>query len=262
MKNVYWGVHGALAALTDRDASILLIGDSWFWYPIDNLATEIGGALPNETLVAIGHGGANAAAWSDEYRKDIDFGFKMFGSGVKALMLSGGGNDIAGMSDFLHLLKDDCSSAEVFAECFREGQPDAIISRIIAAYREVILRFRGYNKLAPVFVHNYDKAWPTGRGVFGPSDWLKAPMVKAKVPARFRRQLFIELLKRLNEAQLALKAEPAMGPVVVILSAGTMPDNPVGAERWWANELHPTPEGFHLIANKAFVPELAKIFLT
>lgn len=260
MKNVYWGVPGALAALTDRDASILMIGDSWFWYPIDNLATELAGALPDETLVVIGQGGADAAAWSEKYRKDIDFGFKMYGSGVKALMLSGGGNDVAGMSDFLRLLKDDCSSAQAFMDCFREGQPAAIISKIIAAYREVILRFRAYNKLAPVFVHNYDNAWPTGRGVFGPATWLKAPMVKAKVPARFRHQLFVELVRLLHKGQLDLKAEPAMGPIVVILSAGTMPDNPVGAERWWANELHPTPEGFHLIATKAFVPELAKIF--
>ena len=98
MSNVYWGVHGALSA--SANASILMIGDSWFWYPLDNLAVEIASALPEQTLVVVGYNGADAAQWSDKYRKDIDFGFKMYASGVQALMLSGGGNDIVGMSDY------------------------------------------------------------------------------------------------------------------------------------------------------------------
>lgn len=235
-----------------------MIGDSWFWYPLDNLAREIGDALPAQTLVVVGYNGAEAAQWSDKYRKDIDFGFKMYGSGVQVLMLSGGGNDIAGMSDFLHLLKDNCSKAEKTGECYREGQPDAIIAKIIGAYKEVILRFRAYNKESPVLMHNYDYAWPTGKGVFGPADWLKAPMDKAKVPKELRRDLFADLLNRLRDAQLTLKKENAMGSLIAIRSAGTMPGDKDVNEKWWANELHPTPAGFKFLAKKAFVPELKK----
>ena len=60
-------------------------------------------------------------------------------------------------------------------------------------------------------MHNYDFAWPTGKGLFGPADWLKAPMTKAKVPKGLRRELFKELLNRLRDAQLILKKEKAMG---------------------------------------------------
>jgi hypothetical protein len=129
---------------------------------------------------------------------------------VRALLLSGGGNDVAGMKDFLRLLQDDCSTAASVAACYREGQPDALISRIVAAYREVVLRFRAYNPNAPVLMHNYDNAWPTGQGLFGPADWLKKPMDAAKVPQALRRPLFKDLLARLRLGQLALAQEPAL----------------------------------------------------
>ena len=233
MANVYWGVQGALAA--SANASVLMIGDSWFWYPLDNLAREMADALPNQTVVVVGHNGAEAAQWSDKYRKAIDFGFKMYGPGVQALMLSGGGNDIAGMSDFLRIIKDDCSGATTAIGCFREGQPEAIIAKIMGAYKEVILRFRAYNNTAPVVMHNYDHAWPTGKGLFGPADWLKAPMDVAKLPVDLRREVFKELLKRLADAQLSLKQEKPMGIVVAVASAGTMPEKAEGKEQWWAN---------------------------
>lgn len=260
MKNVFWGVHGALAAGTT--ASILMVGDSWFWYPVDNLAAEIAGALPNQTLVVVGYSGAEAAQWSEKYRKDIDFAFRVYGPSVQALMLSGGGNDIAGMSDFLRLLKEDCSQADTVDACFRAGQPDALIAKIIGAYKEVILRFRAHNTHATVLVHNYDYAWPTGKGVFGPADWLKQPMDHAKVPKALRRDLFRALIDRLHLAQVALKKEKALGPLVAIASAGTMPEDAASIDRWWANELHPTPRGFRHITQKKFLPALAKLQLT
>jgi hypothetical protein len=257
MDNVFWGVHGALSA--KANPTILMIGDSWFWYPLDNIALEIGCVMTDQTLVVVGNNGADAAQWSDKYRKDIDFGFKMYGSAVRALLLSGGGNDIAGMSDFLRLLKDNCSKAKVVNECFREGQPEALLAKIIGAYREVILRFRAYNKVAPVLMHNYDNAWPTGKGVLGPADWLKAPMDKAKVPQNLRRALFKELIQRLHMAQMALKIEKILAPLIAISSAGTLPENDSSKDQWWANELHPTPAGFKRLAAKAFIPELKKI---
>ena len=108
-------------------------------------------------------------------------------------------------------------------------------------------------------MHNYDFAWPTGKGLFGPADWLKAPMTKAKVPKGLRRELFKELLNRLRDAQLILKKEKAMGALVAVRSAGTRPEEEAGKEQWWVNALHPTPDGFKLLVKKAFLPELRKI---
>ena len=185
----------------------------------------------------------------------------MYGSGVQALMLSGGGNDIAGMSDFLRLLQDNCSKAKSVEECYRQGQPGAIIAKIIGAYREVTLRFRAYNALATVFMHNYDNAWPTGKGFFGPGDWLKMPMDKARVPKDLRRPLFKSLVDRLGKAQLELAKDKTLAPMKAIKSAGTMADDEGNVDKWWDNELHPTMAGFKLLVKSAFAPELRKINL-
>lgn len=256
MANIYWGAHGAAAA--GANPSILFLGDSWLWYPAGNLPQAIGSAFQGSDFVVAGRNGAEAAEWATRYRKEIDFTFRLYASGAQALVLSGGGNDIAGMADFLKILAPDCSKAKTVADCYGPGQPDGVVSLIMAAYRGVILKFRAHEgdkaRRAAILMHNYDHAWPTGDGVFGPADWLKAPMDAAKVPKKLRRDLFKDLLSRLRAAQLQLQDDASLEPLVAVASAGTMPDEP----GWWANELHPTPAGFRLIGKKAFVPVLKK----
>jgi hypothetical protein len=87
-------------------------------------------------------------------------------------------------------------------KCYREGQPDATIAKIIGAYREVILRFRARDPTVTVLMHNYDNAWPTGMGFFGPGDWLKQPMDKSRVAKGLRRSMLKDLRARLRAAQL------------------------------------------------------------
>jgi len=255
--NVFWGVPGALAV--NANATLLCVGDSWFWYPLDNLAVEIAAARPNHTVVVVGTNGAESAQWSESYRKDIDYAFRFYGKDVLALLLSGGGNDVAGMKDFLRLLEDDCSDAPTVQQCYRSGQPDAIISKIMGAYREVIHRFRARNRTAPVLMHNYDNAWPTGQGLFGPSKWLKKPMDTARVPEPLRRPLFKDLVAKLHDGQQALSQEPALGPLVAIQTAGTLPEPAQGPQQWWANELHPTPAGFRRLVAQKFLPEIDRL---
>lgn len=257
--NVFWGVHTALSA--NASTSVLMIGDSWFWYPVDNLATELGAIFGSETFVVIGRNGAEAAEWSQGMRKAIDFGFRMYAPACKALMLSGGGNDVAGQDDFLRLLNNDCSQYTTVEECWRMAQPTAVITGIINAYREVIVRFRAYNKSAPVVLHNYDNAWPTGRGLFGPADWLKLPMDIAKVKSlTLRRNIFKTLVTRLGDAQAELAQESGLGRIVAVRTSGELPENEDGFTRWWANELHPTPQGFKRIAKNRLKAGLEEVF--
>lgn len=235
--------------------AVLLLGDSWLWYPFGNLAVEIGAALPREQFLVIGTNGLEAAEWASKGRKYIDFAFEQYAPTARALVVSGGGNDIAGMADFLQLVADDCSRARTVEQCYRSGQPDAKLIAIVAAYAAVIAKFRAYNRSATVLTHNYDDAWPTGKGVFGPADWLKAAMDRASVPQRLRRALLRDLLRRLRLAQLALAADAGVRPIECLATAGTLPDN----ERIWANELHPTPSGFRMLARQRFVPALEAI---
>ncbi|HSV53907.1 MAG TPA: hypothetical protein VLJ57_17450 [Burkholderiaceae bacterium] len=251
--NVFWGTHSALAA--SAAPSMMLIGDSWFWYPFNNLAREIGVRRPHQQLLVVGRNGAEAAEWDTKYRKDIDFAFEMYGNSVSTLLLSGGGNDVAGMNDFLRLLKDDCSEENDVPGCYRTAQPEALLAMIMGCYRALITKFRAYNPMAPVILHQYDHAWPSGQGVFGPAKWLRAPMERAQVPEDLRKDLFTDLIRQLKIAQSKLAMEPALGKVFVANTAGVLPDD----ADVWANELHPTPEGFALLAREGLEPQLRRV---
>jgi hypothetical protein len=253
-QQIWWGANAAVQA--GANPKVLMLGDSWLWYPVGNLPLSIAVDTPSDQYVVVGSNGADAADWDKKLRKHVDFAFKMFGSGVSGLLLSGGGNDIVGMADFLRILKDDCSGAKKAKDCYREGQPDAIIAVIIGAYKAVIIKFRAFNKRAPVLMHNYDYAWPTGQGFFGPADWLKAPMDFAKVPDALRREVFRDLIKRLHAAQDELATDKALKTLVALKSAGTLPDAASQVQDWWANELHPTPAGFKRLAEKVFTPAI------
>lgn len=258
-QNVFWGVHTALQA--GAPGSVLMIGDSWFWYPIDNLATEIGALFQPESFVVIGRNGAEAVEWSQGMRKTINVGFDMYARGCKVLMLSGGGNDVAGSDDFLRLLNTNCSNATSVEQCFALIQPDAVITGIMNAYREVIVRFRAHNQNAAVVMHNYDNAWPTGQGFFGPGKWLRAPMDIAQVPEPLRRGVFKSLVEKLHLAQVALSKEPGLGPgpLVAVKTSGELPEDT--GPTWWANELHPIPKGFKRLAKNRLREPLGKFLV-
>ena len=78
-----------------------------------------------DDMVVIGKNGSEAQDWATKQRKEIDFAFKIYAKDVRALLLSGGGNDIAGTADFMRILAEDCSKAKTVAQCYGDGQPDA-----------------------------------------------------------------------------------------------------------------------------------------
>ena len=95
-------------------------------------------------------------------------------------------------------------------------------------------------------VHNYDYAIPTGKGFFLFGKWLKAPMDLAQVPSALRRPLIRELVDRL---EIMLKGlDDPVAQVRCVDSSGTL------TEDEWANELHPTPEGFDRIVRERWIP--------
>jgi hypothetical protein len=79
-------------------------------------------------------------------------------------------------------------------------------------------------------------------------------MSTAKVPQNLRRDLFKDLIQKLHEMQKSLAKDKSVGNIVVIKTAGTLPDDKNQTESWWANELHPTMKGFQLIADKKLRP--------
>jgi lysophospholipase L1-like esterase len=261
--NVYW--DSGLMQMNDVTPSILAIGDSWFWYtlPGGSLINQLGELVAPKSLriLALGNNGAEAFDYvNGKYSQSIQTALKLHGSSLSAVFISGGGNDFAGMKDLRPMLNADCSLAGHESECFRSGRDAGTVAWLMAktadSYRTLIGQIRAASRPETfILMHNYDYPYPTGKGVFrNGGSWLKPALDEAKVPARLQRDCIKLVINTLsNELQALTQIDPSR--VFLVNSKETL------AELDWANELHPTPEGFEKIAKSAWLPILKKIGL-
>jgi hypothetical protein len=244
---------GLLDEYENGGADIVALGDSWFHYPGSNLLEALNRALSRSFVIAAyGENGASAV----DYMKPRHLPFwtgrvQLNATRMRAFLISGGGNDFAGLRDFSRIIHLDCSAATSVAECWRDGEPDGLLGRVANAYERIIARVRADGFNGPVVVHNYDYAVPTGKGFFLFGKWLKAPMDLAQVPSALRRPLVRELIDRL-EITLRGFDDPS-AQVHCVDSSGAL------AEDEWANELLPTSEGFDRIVRERWIPVVAPL---
>ncbi len=244
---------GLLDEYEGGGADIVALGDSWFHYPGANLLEALNRALSRSFVIAAyGESGANAV----DYMKPRHLPFwsgrvELNAMRMKAFLLSGGGNDFAGIRDFSRIIRPNCSAATSVAECWAANEPDGLLGRIGDAYEQIIARVRADGFAGPVVVHNYDYAIPTGKGFFLFGKWLKAPMDLAQIPSALRRPLIRELIDRLETLLKGL--DDPVAQVRFVDSSGTL------TEAEWANELHPTPDGFDRIVRERWIPVVAPL---
>jgi hypothetical protein len=234
-------------------ADIVALGDSWFHYPGRNILEALNLALNRSfVIMTYGESGANAVDYVTERHLGFWSGrLRTNGARTKLFLLSGGGNDFAGLRDFARIIRPDCSAATSVAECWAPGEPDDLLGRVEDAYEQVIARSRDEGFTGPIVVHNYDYAIPTGAGFLIFGNWLKAPMDLSGVPDALRRPLVRALIDRL-EALLRGLEDPA-AQVYLVDSAGTLTDGE------WANELHPTGAGFVRLVRERWMPVVAPL---
>jgi lysophospholipase L1-like esterase len=266
-RNVYW--DAVLMRTDDRYPSILAIGDSWFWYPFPggSLLNHLGDIVaPREhVILAFGNNGAEAFQYvHGTYAWQIKNALDLYGSSLSAVFISGGGNDFAGLADLRPLLRDNCSGCTSAAECFRDNADKgslgwlfakvkdsyiALIDQVIGAtWQTAILRADGRPSSATgatqIILHNYDYALPTGIGIFGrPATWLRPAFEAAGVAPTLRDGCMRILIDNFT-TMLGEVAGRYAGRVVLVDSRDTL--GPAD----WANELHPTPDGFEKIARR------------
>jgi hypothetical protein len=241
----------------DREAvfpTVLAVGDSWFWYPRNNLAIPLHRILnraQNHVMLVRGHSGAEAIDYQEgpiraQVERDLDKP-KGYGRTISAVFLSGGGNDFAGRDDLPQILLDDCSRAASAEACLRRGQPRRLFNTVRDALLSVVDLVQRKIPGTPVFVHGYDYAVPTGKGFLGLGQWLKFPMDQANVKDALQQSL-VNLL--IDGFRSALEEAQAQAPTLQLVDErGTLkPED-------WANELHPTPSGFNRVA-KRWTPAL------
>ncbi len=157
-----------------------------------------------------------------------------------ALLFSGGGNDIAGDQFCLWLL-DFVAGTNPAAAVDIQRLAD-MLGVVEAAYVDLIKIRDSIIPNCVIFLHAYDFAQPTGQGVCGLGPWLK-PSLDLRGWTDFAAAA--EIVKEVLQAfdKLLAQLEQQNRNVVYVRTQGTL----LPATDW-ANELHPTDQGFNKIA--------------
>lgn len=235
-------------------------GDSWFDYPMQDVLR----LLEDDYLYdveSVAHKGdcvedmAHSAGQFEEFARRLE---KLLRDGKvpRAILLSGGGNDIAG-DEFAILLNHATSTLPPLNEDIVRGVIDIRLreayARIIGGLTAITKAYIG--RAIPIVTHGYDYPVPDGRGFAGgwwalPGPWLKPGFVrKGHEDMTKNTQLIGELIDRFNVMLSAVSALPEFAHVHYLDLRGTLKHD--GAyKQHWANELHPNKAGFDLVTQK------------
>ena len=263
------------ATPTKRTFNLLAQGDSWFDYPpgtdnIDCLHSNHGHTITN---IAVAGSTLNDEAYgpvpnemfglpfgpkqSDDPDRITELVNRIQEDKPQALLLSAGGNDVAGDEFFsfinnsksnLPAVNQDVLNA-VVNETFKQAY-EYIIQTALAAAADISIQM-------PIFTHGYDYPWPDGRGVIaflgwkvGP--WFDGPFNHKNYPnqnandLKTRHDIIVRFIDALNSLLSGLTAQPQYaGKLFHVKLTGTLQ-----SASEWANELHPLNPGFSALADK------------
>jgi hypothetical protein len=265
------GPEGPLAPATVQTAGFLVAaGDSWFDYPLHDILKLLDDHYGYNVESAAHRGDPiEAMAYQDgqldKFARSLE---KVLAQGAtpKAVLLSGGGDDIAGQ-EFGMLLNNATSRIGGWNSEIVNG---LINQRIITTYKYMLgamaqLCEHQVGKILPILVHGYDYPVPDGRGFLGgwpfPGPWLE-PGFREKLFTDVGRNVALmrDIIDQFNSMLSRLVTDPAFPYVHYLDLRGTL--STVLANNaykdWWANELHPTAEGFTAITDK-FADQLSHL---
>lgn len=246
---------GRVLAMGPPAAGVLIAeGDSWFDYPMNNVVRllEDRHGYDVESVASNGDRVEDMAYSSGQLEKFTRLLEKLIRRNTvpRAILLSGGGNDVAG-AEFAILLNHAASSSAGLNDAILAGVIDERIQmafiHIIGAVTRICEQRLG--RPLPIVVHGYDYPVPDGRGFWGgalvlPGPWLE-PGFRAKgyLDMKERKRIMRILIDRFNEMLKRLAAMPTLPQVRYVDLRGTLSSGEDYKE-WWANELHPNKQGF------------------
>ncbi|MER9749189.1 SGNH/GDSL hydrolase family protein [Mesorhizobium sp. M0140] len=250
----------AKAPVTHASMGVLIAeGDSWFDYPFHDVLSDLedsygfdveSAAHRGDTIEDMAYSDGQLDAFSRRVEKVLRTGVE-----PRAILLSGGGNDVAG-DEFAILLNHAASGIAGLNESILTGVIDQRVreayATILAAITLICKSYLGHP--VPVVIHGYDYPVPDGRGFWGgglfPGPWLE-PGFRRKGYAEMskRKQICVELIDRFDTMLAGLAGRPPFGHVKFLDLRNTLS---TGAtyKTWWANELHPTTKGFDAVTKK------------
>lgn len=252
----------------ENNGVLVAEGDSWFDYPLNDVLS----CLEDEhgyDVESVAHKGdrvenmAYAEGQLTDLARLIE---KLIRQGItpKAILLSGGGNDIAG-DEFGMLLNHKRSAISGLNDKIFEG----VMDRISHAYVTIIwsvmqLCKERLGREIPILVHGYDYPIPDGRGFMGgwgplPGPWLEPGFREKGFEVLAERiQIMTSLIDTFNlTLQNLAGLQQFAGNVTYVDLRGTL-KNGATYKKDWANELHPTGDGFSMVTKK-FASVLSKL---
>jgi hypothetical protein len=250
--------------------AILAVGDSWFWYPKNNLLEALSRhprlSRDFRHIQAVGYSGALLQRYvgGGSLAGDVAYNLSLnIRRHYNVFMISGAGNDAI---DYQLALAGSCHGITEPEQCFDPVGLDALLETISRAMGALIHDIRWAYKneqtmVRPIFIHGYDYPVPDGRGfMMGPvtsGPWLKPALDKVGLDPdlQFRIEVTRLLIDRLNDL-LALFENPA-NDVAYIDTRGVL-RNDRNYHKDWDNEMHPTWSGFRKIVDQRWIPELAR----
>lgn len=173
-----------------------------------------------------------------------------------ALLLSGGGNDLAG-PEFALLLEHAASERGAVNAVILDELVDQRLRAALTAWVGAVTRAceKYYGDRVPIVVHGYAHAVPDGRGYLGgagllPGPWL-APAFDRKryhEDLAARTKVMATVIDRFNVMLESACESPSFRHVTYVDLRGVLRSGR-NYRRFWANELHPTSRGFELVAD-------------
>jgi lysophospholipase L1-like esterase len=250
---------------------LLAEGDSWFAWgylnlrPSPNVLTSMRFAAATATL-SYAYSGHTSG---DMARMAISAGVyqEMSARRFKAILLSGGGNDLFDALRQGHILKPhdgDATDIEAWIDPVALGK---LRDYVAANYRQIISwrrRPATLNRSTPILLYTYDTPMPRpAKAEFmnmpaaGP--WLWPALNDVGAPAALHLAITRRLTQHLAETILEFDA-PTDGIHVVDTRGKLVPAQPgsTGDSEDWANEIHPNESGYRKIAD-ALCAKLAEL---
>jgi GDSL-like lipase/acylhydrolase family protein len=243
----------------ERAGVLVAEGDSWFdypWHDVLRMLEDHHGydvesvAHKGDTIESMAYGGQ-----LEELTRTIE---KLLRQGIipSAILLSGGGNDVAG-GEFRMLINHARSAHPGLNEQVITGVID---ERVFDAYVTILTGVtmvcrQRTGRIIPIVIHGYGRPVPDGRGVLGgwgplPGPWLQ-PGFRDKGFGTLTTcaKMAADLLDRFNAMLRRLAALPEFGHVRYVDVRDDL-SNGADYRTWWGNELHPTRRGFEVVAER------------
>jgi hypothetical protein len=236
---------------------LVAAGDSWFDYPFHDVLKVLHDDF-GYNVESTSHKGDPMESMA-YLGGQIDGLSRMFekvqaqGATPKAVLLSGGGDDIAG-NEFGMLLNNKLSAIGGWNADVLKG---VIEDRIAAAYGAMLIAIdelsnRYAHRTLPILIHGYDYPVPDGRGFLGgwgplPGPWLQ-PGFREKNFNDLQEMIALmrQAIDQFNAMLQEVAGLPQFAHVRYVNLRGTLPTDAT-YKTWWANELHPTDQGFQAV---------------